>query len=69
MKTADGENKNRLIAPADAQRHIAGERVNEQVRIVETRVEPDQAFLEIDAAREVHLQVQDRQVFRRQARL
>ena len=66
MKTADREDQDRLVAPADAQRHVAGQRVDEQVRIVETGVEPDQAFLEIDAAGEVDLQVQDRQIFRRQ---
>ena len=57
MKAADRENKDRLVAPADAQRHVPGEGVDEQMRIVETGIEPDQAFVEIHAAREVHLQV------------
>ena len=66
MESAHRDNQEGFIAPADPQRHVAGQCVNEQTRIEETGIEPDQAAIEIDAAREIDLQLENIGVFRRQ---
>ena len=65
MEAADRNDQHRAGAPADPQRHVAGEREADQMAVEQAGVEPDQPAVEIDAAGEIHLQRQQRQVLGR----
>ena len=52
--------QHRRRAPADAERHVAGQREADEPAVEQARVEPDQAAIEIDAAREIDLQLEQR---------
>ena len=64
VEAADGQQEVRIAAPVDPQRHVAGERGDEHARVVERRVELELSLLEVDAAGEVHLQINGRRTLR-----
>src|ERR1700733_11304199 len=63
MESADADDEYLLGTPADAQGHVTAQCKHQQAGVEQRGVEPDQALVEIDAAGEIDLQLQDGRVF------